>query len=238
MEHDHSPAAIHARLSVDPKINYLRDWIYGGIDGAVTTFAIVAGVAGAELAPSVIVVLGAANIIADGFSMGAGNFSGTAAERDEYRRLEAIEREHIRLAPEGEREEVREIYRQKGFDGELLERVVGVVTAERERWVKTMMTEEYGLPRVVRSPWLAAVSTFSAFLICGMVPLLPYLLNTREPFAIATVLTCAVFFGIGSAKSRWSDRSWWFSGCETLLIGGAGAILAFAVGRLLGQTLG
>lgn len=235
MEHDHSPAAIQARLSSDPKINYLRDWIYGGIDGAVTTFAIVAGVVGADMASSVIVILGIANILADGFSMAASNYSGTVAERDEYRRLESVEREHIRLEPEGEREEVREIYRQKGFEGELLEQVVGVVTSERDRWVRTMMTEEYGLPTVVRSPWLSSISTFSAFLICGSVPLLPYVLGMADAFPLAVALTCAVFFAIGSAKSRWSERSWWYSGLETLLIGGVAAGVAYAVGNLLAR---
>ncbi len=91
---------------------------YGRIDGAVTTFAVVSGVAGARLSPWIILVLGFANLFADGFSMAAGNFLGTKAEQEDWRRLEAIENRHIDLAPEGEREEVRQIYRLKGFEGD------------------------------------------------------------------------------------------------------------------------
>jgi VIT1/CCC1 family predicted Fe2+/Mn2+ transporter len=174
MEHEHSTAAIRQRLSEGPRHNYLRDWIYGGIDGAVTTFAVVSGVAGAQLSSWIILALGFANLFADGFSMAASNFLGTKAEQDDWHRLEVIENRHIDLAPEGEREEVKQIFQLKGFDGEDLQRIVQLVTANRKRWVRTMLTEEYGLPQAVRSPWIAAISTFAAFLVCGLVPLFPY----------------------------------------------------------------
>jgi VIT family len=85
MEHEHSPEAIRARLATEPRHTYLRDWVYGGIDGAVTTFAVVSGVIGAELAPGIVLILGVANLIADGFSMAASNYAGTRTERDELR---------------------------------------------------------------------------------------------------------------------------------------------------------
>src|ERR1700676_1641634 len=91
LEHNHTREEIQERLARDTHGNYLRDWIYGGIDGTVTTFAIVAGVVGADLPGTVVLVLGLANLIADGFAMGAGNYSGTKAEIDDYRRLLAIE---------------------------------------------------------------------------------------------------------------------------------------------------
>lgn len=107
--HEHSPAAIRARLSAGPGHSYLRDWVYGGIDGAVTTFAVVSGVVGAQLAPGVILVLGAANLLGDGFSMAASNFLGTKAEREDFERLATIENRHVDIYPDGEREEVRQI---------------------------------------------------------------------------------------------------------------------------------
>ena len=233
MEHEHTAEAIHERLSAGPRQNYLRDWIYGGIDGSVTTFAVVSGVVGARLSPWIILVMGFANLLADGFSMAASNFLGTRAEHEDLKRLEAIEYRHIDLAPEGEREEVRQLFRAKGFSGEDLTLLVELITADRARWVRTMLTEEYGLPQEVRSPWLAALTTFSAFLICGLVPLLPYLFGSSDPLVLSIVLTGGVFFAIGSVKSRWSTYPWWSSGLLTLAVGVIAASLAYAVGLLV-----
>lgn len=237
LEHGHTLEAISERLSSGPGHNYLRDFIYGGIDGAVTTFAVVAGVVGAELSAAVILIMGFANLVADGFSMAASNFLGTRAERDDFERLEAVERRHIEVIPEGEREEVRQIFMRKGFDGDDLERVVSLITADRSRWVRTMLTEEYGLPADVRSPWRAAFATFAAFCLCGLVPLVPYVFGAREAFLLSTVMTGGVFFAIGSVKSRWSTDSWWRSGLSTFAVGGLAASLAYAVGLLL-RSLG
>lgn len=233
MEHEHSVEAIEERLASGPRHNYLRDWIYGGIDGSVTTFAVVSGVAGARLSPWIILVMGFANLFADGFSMAASNFLGTKAEHEDLKRLEAIENRHIELTPEGEREEVRQIFLAKGFSGDDLSRVVELVTADRTRWVRTMLTEEYGLPQEVRSAWLASLSTFCAFLLCGLVPLLPFLLGLKQPLALSLTLTAAVFFAIGSIKSRWSTAAWWSSGLSTLLVGAVAAGLAYGVGAFL-----
>lgn len=236
-DHEHTVEAIRLRIS-SVRHTYIRDWIYGGIDGAVTTFAVVSGVAGAELSPLVVLILGFANLVADGFSMAASNYLGTRAEQDDYRRLEEIEYRHIEKFPEGEREEIRQIYLEKGFTGEELEKAVDLITAEKERWVKTMLTEEYGLPAEIRSPWKAAAATFSAFAICGLIPLLPYLFGMQNSFGISSALTGATFFLIGSVKSRWSTASWVRSGLETFLVGALAAILAYVVGMLLKGVAG
>lgn len=237
MEHEHSPDAIRKRLESGPTHNYLRDWIYGGIDGAVTTLAVVSGVAGAQLSKWIILALGFANLFADGFSMAASNYLGTKSEHDDWRRLEAVEHRHIELAPEGEREEVRQIFERKGFAGHELQRIVDLVTADRDRWVKTMLTDEYGLPHAVRSPWIAAFTTFAAFFVCGLAPLLPYLFETPHSFSISVTLTAIVFIAIGSVKSRWSTSSWWHSGLTTLLIGAIAAALAYLVGVVSNRLL-
>jgi VIT1/CCC1 family predicted Fe2+/Mn2+ transporter len=238
MEHEHSPDAIRKRLETGPTHNYLRDWIYGGIDGSVTTLAVVTGVAGAQLSHWIILVLGFANLFADGFSMAASNYLGTKAEHDDWRRLEHIEHRHIELEPEGEREEIRQIFERKGFEGADLQRIVELVTSNRERWVQTMLMDEYGLPHAVRSPWIAALSTFTAFLICGLVPLLPYLFGTTRSLSLSVALTGVVFFAIGSIKSRWSTSSWWHSGFTTLLIGAIAASLVYLTGDLLRRLFG
>jgi VIT1/CCC1 family predicted Fe2+/Mn2+ transporter len=233
MEHSHSRDAIAQRLAHAPSVSYLRDWVYGGIDGAVTTFAVVAGVMGAELSSSIVLILGIANVVADGFSMAASNFSGTKTEHEEKAHLRAVEQRHIEAVPDGEREEIRQIYRSKGFDGPDLERAVDVITADTRRWVDTMLSEEYGLPKVVRSPLKAAASTFAAFMLCGAVPLLPFAVDAPASFELSVAMTGAVFFLIGSGKSRWSPVSWWRSGLETLGIGMGAAALAYVIGHAL-----
>jgi VIT1/CCC1 family predicted Fe2+/Mn2+ transporter len=235
MHHDHSTHSIRARLEEGSEASYLRDWIYGGIDGAVTTFAIVFGVIGANLGTGVILVLGAANIVADGFSMAASNYTGTKAENDEFERVRAHEEHQIVHDPEGEIREIREIYRAKGFEGADLDRAVEIITADEKLWVDTMLTEEYGLPMHERSARKAAGGTFIAFMLCGLVPLAPYFftpwLLARGPATIwASVLTALTFFAIGSLKSRWSLTSWWKSGFETLAIGMGAAVLAYVIG--------
>jgi vacuolar iron transporter family protein len=233
LEHDHSPDAIKARLAKGSAQNYLRDFVYGGVDGAVTTFAVVAGTMGASLSSRVVLILGAANLIADGFSMAASNFLGTRAEIEDQTRIAGIEAKHIDLDPEGEREEVRQLYAAKGFEGGDLESIVGIITADRERWIHTMLTEEYGLPSNVRSEWMAAFSTFAAFVLCGSVPMLPFLFGAGDAFSISAVLTGLVFFSIGSIKARWSTIPWWRSGSVTFVVGGIAAVLAYLAGILL-----
>ena len=230
---EHTTQAIRDRLASEPKISYLRDWVYGGIDGAVTTFAIVAGVVGASMSARVILILGLANLLADGFSMAAANYSGTKTEVDDYERLRERERAHIRAIPEGERREVREILRRQGFDGELLVKATDLITAREERWIDLMMQEEYGLSRNLRSPLRSAGHTFAAFVVCGSVPLIPFALALPRPFLLATVATGLVFIGIGAMKSRWSLVPAWRSALETLFIGATAAGVAYAVGRIL-----
>lgn len=235
LHHDHSTEAIRERLEAGPRPSYLRDWVYGGIDGAVTTFAIVSGVVGANLSTSVILILGAANIVADGFSMAASNYTGTKTEHEEFALMRAHEEFQIVNDREGETEEVREIFRAKGFAGADLERAVEIITDDDERWVSTMMTEEYGVPLGERSAVKAALGTFVAFMLCGLVPLLPFALGPAivgpaDAFGLSVVMTGLTFFFIGSVKSAWSVFSWWRSGLETLAIGLAAAAIAYFIG--------
>jgi len=228
LEHSHTREAIHDRLARGPRGSYLRDWIYGGIDGTVTTFAIVAGVVGAHMSASVLLILGFANLLADGFAMAASNYTGTKSERDDYERILGIERRHIALEPDGEREEIRQIFAAKGFTGADLERVVAVITADRALWAQTMATEEYGLSPTPRSPVLASASTFVAFILCGCIPLLSYL--TPGGLIACVTATGATFFGVGAIKSMWSPAGWLRSGLEVLVIGMSAAAQAFVVG--------
>ncbi|MDA1236550.1 MAG: VIT1/CCC1 transporter family protein [Acidobacteria bacterium] len=235
----HTRQAIRSRLASGPVHSYLRDFIYGAIDGAVTTFAIVSGVAGADLSNSIVIILGVANLIGDGFSMAAGNFLGVRAERQQRELLRAMEHQHISDYPEGEREEVREIFRQKGFEDNDLDRAVEIITGNRERWVQTMLTEEHGVPLTGPSAIRAALVTFAAFLLVGAIPLLTFLfdyfgMSMDDPFFWSATLTGVAFFLTGALKCRFVEQSWVSAGLETLAVGGSAAALSYVVGALLG----
>ncbi len=231
-EHGHSPEEVAARLKRRDDRSHLKDMVYGGIDGAVTTFAIVAGVEGAGLSHGVILVLGAANILADGFSMAAGNFAGTRAELDDRKRVVAVERRHLKENREGELEELRQILQMRGLDGEVLEMATEAISKDKERWLDLMVTDEYGLSRSVPDPWRSALATFVAFLLAGAIPLLPFVLGLENAFSISIYSTALTFFLIGAVKSHWSLAPWWRSGAETLLIGATAATIAYLVASL------
>ena len=239
---DHTPEAIRRRLG-SQRHSYLRDFVYGAVDGTVTTFAVAAGSVGAGLRSSVVIILGVANLVADGFSMGAGNFLATRSDSQRRERARRDEEQHIRTFPEGEREEIRQIYAVKGFSGDELERVVEVITADRARWIETMLSEELGFPTNPPNPLRAAASTFIAFVCFGFVPLVAFVMRSSFPgffaaaFTWSAVLTGVTFFGIGALKGRFVDQPWWRSGSETLAVGGVAAFLAFVVGAAIGSIV-
>ena len=237
LEHGHAPHEIEQRLRDGPRISYLRDWVYGGIDGTVTTFAIIAGAVGADLSTRFLLILGMANLLADGFSMAAANYSGTKAEIEEYSFVRDMEERHIEHAPDGEREEVRQIFAAKGFKGKTLDAAVEVITAEKERWIDTMMTEEHGLPPISRSPVTAGLITFMAFVVCGFLPVAPFALGIPASVPASVVMAALTFFLIGSMRSRWSPVYWLRAGTETLVIGLASAGVAYLVGDFLKQII-
>ena len=237
LQSEHTTEAIARRLTAAKSHSYLGDFVLGAVDGAVTTFAIVAGAAGADLSNGVVLVLGLANVLADGFSMAAGNFLRARSDQQVLQRFRLLEETHIERIPDGEREEIRQIFRGKGFDGEMLERVVQVITEDRQRWVNTMLTDEWGPQLQPPSPWRASLVTLSAFVLAGLVPLAPIVvhMNRRadESFAVSAILTGAAFFAIGIVRGRVVDQRPLASGLETLLIGGSAAFVAFLVGWLL-----
>jgi VIT1/CCC1 family predicted Fe2+/Mn2+ transporter len=239
LQHWHAPSAISERLEKGRKPSYLGDAVLGAVDGTVTTFAVVASAAGAGLGAGVALVVGLANVVADGFSMAAGNALRAKADHEILAEARAMEERHVDEVPEGEREEVRQIFAAKGFEGRPLEDAVEIVTSDRKRWVDLMLTEELGLRLDPPDPFRAGAMTFVAFVVAGMIPLLPLLaarwfLPTEHAFAASVGATALTFFAVGWIKGVVLGRGRLRGGLETLLLGGAAASLAWAVGNLVG----
>lgn len=235
----HTREAIRERLEQGYKHSYLRDFVYGAVDGTVTTFAVVSGVAGAKLAAGIVIILGVANLIGDGFSMAISNFLATRADQELRVRARKEEEHHIQTIPEGEREEIRQIYSAKGFKGEDLERIVNVITSDVKLWVDTMIQEEFGMSVKGPNPWRAAISTFTAFVLVGLLPLVAFIIELfspgtiSHPFIVSSIMTAVAFFVVGASKARFIGEPWIVSGFETLAVGGSAAFLAYLVGMML-----
>lgn len=222
-----------------PSHAYLGNMVYGGLDGIATTFAVVSGVAGAQLGSGVVLVLGVANLFADGFSMAVGAYLSSKSEQEYYDReyqREAWEVEHF---PKGERSELIEIYRAKGYSDEDATRLVDIQTKKPDLWVKTMMVEELGMMKDGRNPLASALATLASFVVAGVLPLLVYLIGLTVPipagisFPVSLGLSGAALFGLGAAKVLVTERNFLKSGLEMLVVGGAAASVAYLVGVLL-----
>ncbi|AFS81731.1 hypothetical protein NKOR_09410 [Candidatus Nitrosopumilus koreensis AR1] len=216
---------------------HFDDFVYGSIDGAVTTFAIVAGVVGAGLSPGIILILGFANLFADGFSMAAANYQASKAKNEFIQMKRKQEEWEIDNLAEQERDEIRDIYKEKGFKDELLEEVVRIITSRRKVWVDTMMKEELGLIEDEKNPLDSSFSTFIGFNLIGLIPLIPFMIfimigvePNSEAFSYSIIAVSVAFLLVGMIKGKIVKKSKIRSGINTLIIGGVAAFVAYFVG--------
>ncbi|NCN86324.1 hypothetical protein GW932_00680 [archaeon] len=222
---------------------YLRSWIWGGLDGVVTTFAVVAGVAGASLSSTIVLILGFANLIADGISMAVGDYLSTKSEKEYYDLERERETWEVKNYPKGERDEMLEVYTKKGYSQKEANKLVNILSKNKKFWIDTMMHEELGLMHENESPKKNAIFTFISFLIFGFIPLLIYVLGSIFNFTInrgflyASILSGSAMFLLGSVKTKITGKKWYKSGFETLLIGGIAATAAYFVGDILARIL-
>ncbi|HYG16119.1 MAG TPA: VIT1/CCC1 transporter family protein [Bacteroidia bacterium] len=218
---------------------YLGEFVYGGIDGCVTTFAVVAGAAGANLGSDVILILGFANLFADGFAMSVGSYLSAKAQRENYEKHKRREYWEIENYRDREIEEIREIYKAKGFEGELLEKAIEVITADKDRWVDVMMKEELKMLEDGKPPLRSGLMTFFSFIIVGFIPITVYVadyafdLALKNAFVWSGIFTAIGFISIGYMKSIVNTTSRKKGILETLILGTVAALVAYFLGDFL-----
>lgn len=236
-------AKIHKEISFAGNIqNYLREFVYGGIDGAVTTFAVVAGAVGADLDASIIIILGFANLLADGFSMSVGAYLSAKSEKENYNKHRNIEYWEVENIPDKERQEIVEIYQAKGFEGELLEKVVDVIVSDKDRWVNEMMKDELNMMEDSKSPFKIGLATLASFILIGLIPLIVYVydliwITDIDLFFWTSLFTGLAFLVVGWLKSFVNQTNTLKSISETLLLGFLAALVAYFVGDFLESLL-
>jgi VIT1/CCC1 family predicted Fe2+/Mn2+ transporter len=218
--------------------SWIRDATFGANDGLVSVLTLLAGVAGADVGGSTVLIAGLAGLVAGAISMGVGAYVSAKAYRSYYRAELRREVEEMREKPEIEREEIREIYRERGFEGELLERVVQTITSNPRTWLKVMMSEELGLSPQFGRPLGAAAVVFAAFLIGGIVPILPFFFS--EGFAAlltAFVMTAVALMVAGGIRSRYTGERPLIAGLELVAMATIGFGVASLIGRLVGVAV-
>jgi VIT1/CCC1 family predicted Fe2+/Mn2+ transporter len=220
---------------------YIRAIVYGGNDGIITTFAVVAGTVGAKMPVYVIIILGLANLFADALSMAAGAFLSARSSMDQYDRLRREEMEEIKTHPELERAEVREAFEKKGLRGRDLDDAVRIFTSNKELWTETMMREEHSLMREEdAAPVTDAIVTFLSFVVFGSIPLFPYLFlgSSAGTFAIAVFSTLAALIILGLTRGYVTKQGLIRGVLEVVVVGGASAIVAYGIGVALRTLVG
>lgn len=231
--------ATHREKHGGASSQYIGELVYGGLDGIITTFAVVSGVAGAQLGSEIVLILGLANLFADGFSMATGAYLSSRSEQEYYDRehqRETWETEHF---PEAEKIELYEIYRVQGYSEADARNLVEIKSKDQDLWVQAMMVDELGMLPDERNPLLNGLATLVSFVVAGSIPLLVYLVGlfvsipAEASFPVSIALSALALFGLGAAKVLVTQRSVLRSGSEMLLVGGLAASVAYAVGALL-----
>jgi vacuolar iron transporter family protein len=218
---------------------YIGDLVYGGLDGIITTFAIVSGVAGAELGSGIILIMGVANLLADGFSMATGAYLAAKSEQEYYEKEYQREMWEVEQFPEGEKQELYEVYLHQGYNEEEATQLIKIKTRTKARWVESMMIDELGMLKDDANPLYNGLATLVAFLVAGILPLLVYLFGIWYPvssqlsFQVSIILSALGLFGIGASKVMVTQQNPFKSGFEMLFVGGLAATVAFFVGVLL-----
>jgi VIT1/CCC1 family predicted Fe2+/Mn2+ transporter len=247
---DHPPISIAEQLGVtehavehehaDVSGGWLRPAVFGAMDGLVSNFALIAGVAGG-IGPdhtSEVVLAGVAGLAAGAFSMAAGEYTSVASQSEHTRAEIETERREIALHPKAEEAELAQMYVDRGIDRELAMAIAAQVHADPDVALEIHTREEMGVdPDNLPSPVVAAVSSFVSFAVGAVLPVIPYLAGA-DRLLPSLIVSLLALFGCGAIVSRVTTRTWWFSGLRQLALGAAAASLTFMIGDLVGTSVG
>jgi VIT1/CCC1 family predicted Fe2+/Mn2+ transporter len=235
LERPYTPELHHEHRDVTG--GWLRPAVFGAMDGLVSNFALIAGVVGATGPGRGAVLAGFAGLIAGACSMAAGEYTSVKSQTELMRAEIAVERRELTRNPEGERAELAALYRSRGLEPELAERVADRLSADPEQALRVHVREELGVdPDDLPSPKLAAASSFLAFALGALVPLVPFLFGASG-LTVAVVVSVLGLFGFGAIVAHMTARPWWYGGLRQLVLGVGAAAVTFGVGNLLGVAV-
>lgn len=218
---------------------YIKSIVYGGIDGIITTFAVVSGAAGANLSSGVIIILGFVNLIADGISMAVGDYLSSKSENEYSTQQKEKHEKKLQKSPEQERKQTITLFQNKGFSSQDSIKLATTFSHNPKAWLDFKLKEELNIIEDDSPPLKNAIATFFSFLLFGFMPLLIYvislftLIENSTKLMVSIILTGVTMFLLGALKSIFSSKHWLRSGLEILILGGVAAGVAYGVGVLL-----
>lgn len=215
---------------------WLRPAVFGVMDGLVSNFALIAGVAGGTADTKVIALAGVAGLAAGAFSMAGGEYVSVASQRELALAEIAIEKRELDRHPQAEQEELVQMYVERGVERDLAVKVAEQISRDPEHALRVHAMAELGVvPEDLPSPLLASVSSFVSFGVGAAIPLVPYLLGVTG-LLVSAVVSIVALFGAGVAVSRVTARSWWYSGLRQLIVGSVAAALTYGLGTIIGSA--
>ncbi|MBC6469200.1 VIT1/CCC1 transporter family protein [Actinomadura alba] len=206
------------------------------MDGLVSNFALIAGVAGGRADQEVVVLAGLAGLAAGAFSMAAGEYISVASQAELAEAEIEVERSELARHPRAEQAELARLYEARGLEPELAAEVARQLSRDPEEALRVHAEAELGVsPDDLPSPLLAAGSSFLSFAVGAFLPVLPYLLGAQSLWPAALIAAAGLFLA-GAVVSKITARSWWFGGLRQFAFGGVAALITFAVGSLIGTS--
>ncbi len=218
----------------------IKDIILGGQDGLVNVLGLILGVAGATNDVRIVLIAGLAGTFSESISMAAVAYTSSKATRDFYFSELEREKSEIEKVPHLEKDEIREIYKEKGFSGTLLNQIVAKITSRRKIWLETMMAEELHMfPDDYLNPLTDAVIVGLSSLVGSLIPLVPFFFGNAVSLDISWSLglSAMALFATGALKAKYTIGDWKKAGIEMLLIGILSALAGYGIGKLLGATV-
>ncbi len=217
---------------------WLRPTVFGMMDGLVSNFALIAGVAGASVASKNVALAGLAGLVGGAFSMAAGEFISVTSQNESTAAELAVERHELRHNAAAEQAELAAMYEARGVEPRLAREVAAQLSRDPDQALLIHAQEELGVdPKQLPSPWTAALSSLAAFSVGAVIPLLPYLFGVST-LLISALLAVVALFAAGAVTSRFTSRSWWYSGLRQLVFGLLAAAVTYGVGSLFGAAVG
>jgi len=217
---------------------WLRPTVFGMMDGLVSNFALIAGVAGASASVKQVSLAGLAGLVGGAFSMAVGEYVSVQSQNESAHAEIETERYELKHNAAAEQDELAQMYVARGVEPELAERVAKQLSHDPDQALLIHVQEELGVdPNQLPSPWTAAFSSLASFSLGAFIPLLPYLLGAKN-VAISAALAIVALFVAGALTSRFTVRTWIYSGTRQLVLGVLAAAITFGVGNLFHVTVG